>query len=344
VHALLLLALLGAAPSGAATPEAGDQAVVLVALPVNATRAMTEALHRLRGEAIAVGFEVRIVDATTETPSLAQLEGMSAGLAPAAIVAISHPGADADAQQAFDVWFQDRASGKAQVAHIDAGDVADEPERAEVVSAVRAVDFIRARMFDTLAGRNREPARVPPAPPPSADAGRGVRFELSAGLAVLGNPSGFAPSVAPSLAAGYRPTGWLRLGVAAFGFGTEPERSTEAGRASLGQRFVGASVGLLAPQWHRLRPLLDLGGGWHWVSASGQGEGGYRGLSKDLSSPAFSAQAGLEVALFPHLALELRGGTLWLRERADISVLEGRSLGSLGQPVWFGSLLFGARF
>jgi hypothetical protein len=343
VHALLLLALLGAAPSGAATPEAGDQAVVLVALPVNATRAMTEALHRLRGEAIAVGFEVRIVDATTETPSLAQLEGMSAGLAPAAIVAISHPGADADAQQAFDVWFQDRASGKAQLAHIDAGDVADDPERADVVIAVRAVDFIRARMFDTLAGRKREPASAPP-PPPPANVGRAERFELSAGLAVLGNPSGFAPSLAPLLAAGYRPTSWLRLGVAAFGFGTVPERSTVGGRVSVEHRFVGASVGLLAPPWHRLRPMLDLGGGWHWLIASGHGEGVAQGLSKTLSSSVFSAQVGLEVALLSNLALELRGGTLWLQTRADVSAPADISMGRLGRPLWFGSLLLGARF
>lgn len=307
---------------------------------MNATRAMTEALHRLRGEAIAVGFEVRILDATTDTPSLAQLEGISAALGPAAIVAISHPGADAQAQQAFEVWFQDRASGKAQVAHIDAGDVADAPERADVVIAVRAVDFIRARMFDTLAGRKREPASAPP----PVNTGRAVRFELSAGLAVLGNPSGFAPSLAPQLAAGYRPTSWLRAGVATFGLGTAPERSTEGGTVSLRQRFVGASVGLLAPPWHRLRPVLDLGGGWHWVIASGQGEGGYRGVAKTLSSPAFSVQAGLELALFPRLAVELRGGTLWLKERADISAPAGTSLGSLGRPLWLGSLLLGARF
>jgi hypothetical protein len=339
VTACVLLALLGAAPSSGAASPAGERAIVLVAVPANATGAMTEALNRLRGEATAVGFEVRILDAQTDTPSLTQLEALSAGLAPAAVVAISHPGEGEHAQHAFDVWFQDRGSGKAQVAHLDAGDVADAPERADVVVAVRAVDFIRARMFDTLAGRRREP---PPAPPPPA-AGRAERFELAAGLAVLGNPSGFAPSVAPLLAAGYRPTSWLSLGVHAFGFGTQAERSTQVGSVRVGQRFVGAWLGLLAPPWQRLRPMLELGGGEHWTLAGGQGTGGNLGRTKTLASLAFSAVAGLELALLPHLALALRGGTLWLQSRADIFAPAETPQGSLGRPMWFGSLLLGVR-
>jgi hypothetical protein len=341
VIALHLLALLEVSAVGpTVAPEAGAHALVVVALPANATRAMTEALNRLCGEAISVGFEVRLVDATTEVLSLAQLDGMSAGLKPAAVVAISRPGGGEQVQHAFDVWFLDRKSGKTSVAHLDAGEVDGEPERADVVNAVRAVDFIRARMFDSLAYQRAEP---PPSPPPAPKATRVPRFDLFAGLTVLGTPSGFAPSLAPLIAAGYRPLPWLRVGLTAFGFGNEPERTTLGGSVNVGQRFVGASVALLGPHWHRLRPTLELGGGEHWVIARGHAEEPYVGATRTLSSPAASTLAGLVVDIAPYLVLELRGGTLWLQRRADIDAPEGTGLGSLGRPLWVGSVLLGAR-
>jgi hypothetical protein len=342
VTALHLLALLHAVAGATATPEVPNQALVVVALPANATHAMTEALNRLRGEAIAVGFEVRLVDASTETLSLAQLDGISAGLRPAAVVAISQPGDGTQAPRALDVWFLDRGSGKASVAHLDAGDVADAPERREVVVAVRAVDFIRARMFDTLTSRRGEPPAPPPPPPAPKDAPV-RRYDLAIGLAVLGTPSGFAPSLTPEIAAAFRPAPWLRLGLSAFGLGSKPERSTVFGLVSLEQRFVGAWVGLLGPTWHRLQPLVELGGGEHWLVASGEGKAPNVGLTKTLSSPAASAVAGLLVELAPYLALELRGGTLWLHSRADVCATEESCLGNLGRPLWWGSVLLAAR-
>jgi hypothetical protein len=339
-HLLALLAA-GALVGTTAVPEAPAQALVVVALPANATSAMAEALNRLRGEAISVGFEVRLVDATTESLSLAQLDGISAGLLPAAVVAISPPSDEAQVQHAFDVWFLDRRSGKASVAHLDAREVADAPERADVVVAVRAVDFIRARMFDTLAGLRAQPA---PSPPPVPKDAPFARYDLAAGLVVLGAPSGFAPSLTPQIAAGYRPAPWLRVGLTAFGLGTEPERRTQVGGVSLGQRFVGASVSLLGRKWHRLQPMVDVGGGEHWVIASGDGTASYVGRTVTLSSPAASALAGLLFDIAPHLALELRGGTLWLLREASICATPELCLGSLGRPLWFGGGLLTARF
>ena len=338
---LCLLALLEAAASGTpAAPVPPSRALVVIALPANATHAMTLALNRLRGEAISVGFEVRLVDATTETLSLAELDGISVGLAPAAVVAISRPGADAQAQHTLDVWFLDRKSGKTSVAHLDAADVADAPDRADVVVAVRAVDFIRARMFDALAEQRAEPVPAPPSAPKDTPV---RRYDVAAGLVVLGTPSGFAPSVVPQLAAGYRLTRWLRLGVTGFGFGTEPERNTAVGSVSVGQRFVGASLGLLGPEWHRVQPVLEVGGGEHWVVTRGEGTEQSIGLAQTRSSPAVAASAGFLVDLAANLALEVRGGTLWLHSRVDINAPADTTIGSVGRPLWFGGVALGAR-
>jgi len=345
VIASLLLALLNAA-GATAVPEVPGQALVVVALPANATRAMSEALNRLRGEALAVGFEVRLVDSPTETLSLEQLENRSAGLKPAAVVAISRPGTSETAAHTFDVWFLDRGSGKASVAHIDTGDIGDAPERADVVVAVRAVDFIRARMFEALTNRRGEPPAPAPAlahPPPPPREAPIRRHDLAIGVAILGTPGGFAPSLALQLSAAFRPAPWLRLGFSAFGWGNKPERSVEVGTVRLEQRFVGAWVGLVGPTWHRLQPMVELGGGEHWLVARGEGKDNNLGLTKTLSSPAATIVAGLAVELLTPLSLEVRGGTLWLQSQDEVCAPDTTCFGTLGRPLWWGAMLLGAR-
>jgi hypothetical protein len=327
--ALVLFGFLAAASSGAAPrPSGPDPALVLVALPPNADPAILEALNRLRGEAMSVGFEVRLVDTGADPRVLDRLEGALAGLRPAAVVTVARPDPGQEGRGTLDVTFIDQSSGKISVAHFTAVEVADVQERGDVIIAVRAVDFIRARMFDALAGR-RVPPAPPPAPPPPP-APRVRRYHVAAGVAVLGTPSGFAPSVAPRLAVGYWLAEWLRLGIMAEGLGSEPGRRSEAGQVRLDQRFLGAAVTLASPSWHRGRLLLDMGGGEYWVTAHGDATAPYVGRAITLSSPGALASAGLAIALWPHVAVELRGGTLWLHSEAHVSATEDIYLGSLG--------------
>jgi hypothetical protein len=44
------------------------------------------------------------------------------------------------------------------------------------------------------------------------------------------------------------------------------------------------------------------------------------------------------------LALEARGGTLWLQHEARVNGTKENYLGSLGRPLWFGSFLLRASF
>ena len=340
--ALVLFGFLATASSGAAAlPSGPHPALVLVALPADADPAILEALNRLRGEAMSVGFEVRLVDTGADPRLLDRLDGALAGLRPAAVVTVARPDPGQPGPGALDVTFLDRATGKISVAHFSTVEVADAQERGDVIIAVRAVDFIRARMFDTLASRRAPP---PPPPPPAPPAPRLRRYHVAAGVAVFGTPTGFAPSVAPRLAVGFWLAEWLRLGIAAEGLGSEPERQSDAGRVRLDQGFIGADVTLMSRSWHRCRLLLDLGGGEYWLTARGDGTAPYVGRTITLSSPGATVSAGLAVRLLPYLSLELRGGTLWLQSEARVSATKEVYLGSVGRPLWFGSSSVAARF
>ncbi len=335
----VVFGLLQAGVADSSAADGGAPALVVVALPAEADPAILEALNRLRGEATSVGFEVRLVNPATESLTLEQLDRLWAGLRPAAVVSFARPD-DAQAPRALDVTFRDRGSGKTSVAHLTAGEVVDVQERADVIIAVRAVDFIRARMFDTLAGRRPEPAPLPP--PPTTVLRH--RYHLAAGLAVLGTPSGFAPSFAARLAVGYRPSGWLRIGATAFGLGSEPQRESTAGRVGLDQRFVGADVTLLGPEWHRFAPMLEVGGGEYWVVVRGDGTLPNVGRTVTLSSPGVATSVALALGILPSLALELRGGALWLQSQVQVRV-QGTNdtyLGNLGRPLWFGGVALAA--
>jgi hypothetical protein len=320
--------------------ESGQPALVVVALPANANHAILEALNRLRGEAISVGFEVRFVDAATESMTLARLDSLSRGLRSAAVVAFAGPEGSAKTGHSLDVWFLDRASGKTSVAHLSADEYADAADRGEVVLAVRAVDFIRARMFDTLAGRQVEPA-PPEARPARVRLGRGY---LGAGLGVLGGTAGFSPSLTPQVEVGYHWSEWSRVGVTGFGFGSQAENNSDAGRVSLDTTYVGVTFTVLGSAWHRIRPMIDLGAGEVWVRVQADAKSPNVGQTSTLTSPCVDLGLGLAVDLLPYLVLELRGGALWLQSQAKIYSTADVYLGAMGRPAWTGGARLSTTF
>jgi predicted outer membrane lipoprotein len=338
---IVLAGLVPVAAGDAAARSGGGPALVVVALPAQASPAILEALNRLRGEASSVGFEVRLVSSAEGALSLEQIERLWADLQPAAVVAFARRDDGAQTPPALDVTFLDRTSGRTSVAHLTAGEVTDAPERAEVIMAVRAVDFIRARMFDTLAGRRGEPP--PPPPPPSAVAPP-RRYAVTAGLAVLHAPSGFTVGLAPRMAVGYRAARWLRVAVTAFGLGQMAQREVEAGRVNLAQGFVGANAAWLGPAWHRLQPVFELGGGEYWVTTRGEAIAPNLGATTTLSSPGATTSLGVAFGILPWLALELRGSTLWLKSQVHINSMADVNLGTVGRPLWFGDVSLAASF
>jgi hypothetical protein len=322
-----------------AAADHGPVALVAVALPANANRAIMEALNRLRGEATSVGFEVRFVDATTEVAPLIQLESLSRGLRPAAVVAFAGPEDGTQAARSLDVWFLDRASGKTSVAHFAADEVANTGDRSDVIVAVRAVDFIRARMFDTLAGRQTDsPKPENQRSPPIS------RYYVAGGISILATSSGFQPAFAPQLQVGYRLTAWGRVDVTAVGFGTQPSLNSSAGQVSLDQRFVRASMTLFSPVWHGLQPLAEVGAGEYFVVVQGVPNAPRVGQTITKTSPGGVVSLGVAMPVVSRVFFELRAGTLWLENEPRIYGSAATYLGSVGRPTWLGGASLGASF
>jgi hypothetical protein len=336
---LTVLGLVCAASPGVTADGDASAALVVVALPVNANQAIREALSRLGGEATSVGFDVRFLDAGTETVSPEQLESLSHGLQPAAVVAFSGSQAGERPGHSLDVLFLDRASGATFVEHFVVED-AEAEDRAEVIVAVRAVDFIRARMLDALVRRAR--ASGPPEPPRPVP-----RYQLlyaSIGLNLLGTSSGFSPSLAPKIELGYEPAAWLRLSASGFGFGTRPSAESVAGKVDLDHRYLGASMTVLSPSWHRLRGALELGGGAYWMQMRGMSRASAPNTTERLWSAAMVSSVGVSWALARHLLLDVRGGALWLQQEGKIHGTELEPLGTVGRPSWFASTLLGVAY
>jgi hypothetical protein len=340
--ALALFGLIYADVAAAAAADNGNGAAkVVVALPANASRAILEALNRLRGEAISVGFEVRFVDASAEFNSLEQLDDLSLGLKPSAVVAFSGPKDSAQAPYSLDVWFMDRASGKISVAHLTAEGESDIEDRGDVIIAVRAVDFIRARMFDSLAGRRA----ATPKPQQASPSPSMKRKYVAAGVGVFSSFAGFKHSLAPQLELGYSITSWARVGANAFGLGTRPRVvDSNVGQVSLDQRFLGLSLTLQSRVWHRLQGLGEVGCGEYRVLVHGSANPPNTGKNATLSSLSALVSAGMALDLLSNVALDLRVGTLWLQDKPKIYSTESTYLGSVGRPTWFASLRVGVSF
>jgi hypothetical protein len=316
-----------------------------VAIPEGQNSAMQEALNRLRGEALSVGFEVRFIRVDTPLTPAAQLDSLSPGPRTAAVVVFANT-ADATAAEVsvrqLDVWFLDRSSRKTSVAHLHVSE--EEMDRADVVLAVRAVDFIRARMFDTLA--NRLATAAPPAsptPPPQPAPPAQHRGFVAGGLAVLGTSSGFSPSFLPYLEVGYQLRSWVSATVSAFGWGTRPTLQAQEGTVRIDQSFIGLGLTFAHWRWWRVLPHAELGGGAYHVVAEGIANSGFQGERMTAWSAGGRASLGVTASLSRRLFFDVTAGTLWLAPEPRLYSLS-TLVASTGRPSWVGTGLVGARF
>jgi hypothetical protein len=326
------------------TSAASRSSVIAVIVPSAANVQMVDALTRLRGEAVSVGFEIRLVESSAGMEPLGQLESVAREIGPAAVVAlVGKPDAEQPegaSIEAIDVWFLDRTTGKTSVGHLSVEEAAG--DRADLVLAVRVVDFIRARMFDSLVrtqALTRE-KRHPVAAPVAVG-----RRHLAFGLLGTGSFSGVSAAYLPYLEIGYGFRHWIRLALGAGGFGTQPHnvRVSTAGSATLDEQLGVVSVTLMAPAWWRLAPYVQTGPALFHVAVHGDGDSGYLGHDRLAWSPGWLASAGLEVVFFPHVVLQLSGGALLLLHEPQVFIA-GVEVASTGRPAWLGNALLGIAF
>jgi hypothetical protein len=298
---------------------------------------MEEAISRLRGEATSVGFEVQVLGSSDGVG--ASGTSLPSGVEPVAVVTLSRVGAGMMGH-AVDVTFLERASGRSSSVHLVAQDSPLDPGRGDVVVAVRAVEFIRARMADTLARRKISKPVVEPASAPP----RLRRVHLGLGAVVLTSWSGFGAAIVPSIDVAFRPAPWLGIGLIACGLGTRPHLATAVGGVSIDTRYLGVTASVSGREWHRLQPVFEVGGGTHRLVVRGDADDGYLDQTTSLSSPAATAALGLSLRLTPALALDGRAGTLWLLKQARVYAPADKQVASIGRPVGIFAFRLVARF
>jgi hypothetical protein len=342
------------APSPGPSSAQRPPAVIAVVAPPFADPAVTEALSRFRGEAVSVGFEVTVVTGSTGATPLAQMESAAhAGSAVATVAFVS--GGD---PRALDVWFTDRLTGKTVEGHVSVEN--ESGDRAPVVLAVKAVDFLRARMFDFLAARPREnpvpdeAVGAAPTPASGADSGassaldgatRGLAraaappasraprpsgLTLSLGVAALRSLQGLGTMVLPLFRAGYGLGGWSSVRLSLGGLGTRSRVDAAGGSATVAEDLAMAEW-VIAPGRGRLRSTLCLGVGVHDVRATGEAAAPYTTRSTGRLLLAGALSAGVGVALGERLSLVAEAGAFVLAPEPQVRIA-GLDAGRTGRP------------
>ena len=343
---LILAVLHGVAGPPFPAPASPPSTVIAVILPTTPNASMLEALYRLRGEADSVGLELRLVGAAADVEPQAQLDSVARGLAPAAVVALVGKTGHAAAEGAtlgsrldsIDVWCLDRATGKTQVGHLTVDESAG--DRADLLLAVRVVDFIRARMFDSLV-RNLAEARARQRQVVAHEV-QG-RWRAAAGVGSTGSFSGFSPALMPALEFGFAVRKWLCLTLGAEGLGSRPSRGTGTGNATIDQKLVAVSVAFAARTWWRLYPFVAVGASAYFVSVHGEGKSGYVGYEPSSWSPGLLGSVGVGAILSRHLVLQLGGGSMLLWREPKIYITDSE-VARTGRPAWLADALLGVTF
>lgn len=309
---------------------------LVVIVPTAATPTLRDALGRLRGEAESVGFAMQLVESAGHADPRTHMQQIAAATSPAAVVALVERPPQAETAGAIDVWFLDCATGRSSLGNLlvesEAGD------RAELLLAVRVVDFIRARMFDSLV---RSSAKAQSKPVLRHEP-MGRHF-VAAGMAATGSFDGLPTSLMPSIEAGFGIRPWLQISMVAQGFGSKPRRENRDGRVTIDEKLLLLSASLRGRGWWRFFPSAALGFSALFLSAHGEGKPGYLGHDDSAWTQGIFATVGGGVVLTPHVQLVASGGATMLRREPAVYVND-IEVARTGRPAWLGSAALGVSF
>jgi hypothetical protein len=293
--------IFGAAGARGAVAPQPPPKVILIRPPA-APPAVTEALVRLRGELVAVGFDAEVTELTLGADVRASLEKLappSVGAATAlvAVVASADPGS-------ADLWVIDRVTGKTVVRKVNASG-ADAPRVAEVL-AVRAVELLRASFLELAIAA--PPSFETPPPPPVVverfatatleEADWTWAVEAGGGTAdAIGGPWNAILSVARiEHAFGRR----LCARITFAGLGTAARVNTPEGYVGLSQTVLLAEVIARFRRDRRIEPIVSLGAGTLRLAADSHESAPYEALSGARWAAAGDAGIGVRLPLRAH--------------------------------------------
>jgi hypothetical protein len=336
---LRALALIWFAARGA---EAGaSNQVVAVVRPADPGPMITEVVTRVRGELVAAGFQVALIDHVPGTDPGAEMRSVAQRLHPLAIFGIFEQSAGA-----ADVWIADLVVGKTLVQRVepDAREGAPSKEGSSV-QALRAVELLRASLLELVVERSSLPPPSPPRqrdtpparawePAPSANAGT---FGIEAGAALLHSFEGIGPAVAPILRVVYQPSPTVALRLTASGFGTEPLLDAPAGQARVAQQFGLLEVAPIFFADAPLRPLLSFGAGAYHLEATGEAALPYEASTQQVWTALLDAGGGAHLSAGRHFGVSLEAHVLFTSTRPAVRIAQ-LEVGGAGRPSIVGSL------
>ncbi len=319
---------------GVAAPAWASSGHVALVRQTGSDPTIAEAIHRIRGELVAEGFDVSEVDAPTES---VPPDG-SAGPEPDVLATIDLS-VDSGTHVA-ELRVIDHLTNKIVMRRTLVDD-SDTPHAAEVL-AVRAVELLRASLLELLIEADRPgpnpqarnasqwaAKRLPPA--------RGSGWGLEVGACVLADFGGIPPAVLGLARIRRMLGGPLVVRVTVAGLGTQPRVDAAAGSAR-----VSEDVGLLelvAAPWQStvVHPLVSLGAGALYASVDGEANPPNAGRQSARWSAAFDAGVGAEAKIGTRFTVSLEAHAL-LAQPYPVVEFAGTDVAQSGRPSVVGSL------
>ncbi|WP_437960180.1 hypothetical protein WME76_11450 [Sorangium sp. So ce119] len=340
----LTLLLCAASPAASAEP-----ARVVLVRPGAADPSISEALIRIRGELVADGFDVELLDAQSASAPRPTMDdaGQQAGSAALIGLFLAPDG------QAAELWVVDPRTNKTLVRRIDTRGEAR--EHIVEVLAVRAVELLRASLLELLMSSRRPAAPLgdaapppsevnPPVPRPAAPSldqpSRRSMWGVELGGGLLASPGGIGPAlllVARLRVAPHGPHGPIEGRISLAGLGTAPRVAGPQASATVQQRF--GLVELAALPWPelRLRPRFSVGLGALHVAVDGEASWPYRGGHSARWAFAADAGAGVEFGLMRRIDVVVEAHALVAHPYPVVRFVETEAAHG-ARPALLGSL------
>jgi hypothetical protein len=334
----LAAALIALTTSLVSSAAHADSARVVLVRPAGHDTIVRETITRIRGELVADGFEVSVVDAAPGAPRDAVLADAGQGGTPAATIGLF---LDADARSAK-LWIVDRLTNKTVVRGVELNGSAR--GYAPEVLARRSVELLRASLLEIMVDERPVPperaaaraqastwATRPLEPPPP-------RWAAEAGAQVLG-VSGVGSAVMPIARVRLALNQRLGARLSLAGLGTRPRVESAGGSATVNQSLGLLEVVADVIPRGRLTPSISLGAGAYHIGVKGSATTPYVGQSDDRWVFAGDAGAGLVLALSPSFGLALESHVTLVTPYPVIRFLDEGSV-SVNNPMLSAALTF----
>jgi hypothetical protein len=337
---LALIALMVSFFSGVAR---ADSALVVLVRPPEQSPIVSEAITRIRGELIADGFDVSVVDAEPGSAPASTLEHADQQGSAAATIGLF---LRANATSA-ELWVVDRLTGKTVVRSVE---LANSPaDQAPEVLARRSVELLRASLLEILVeAPEKQPLEKPSGARAKASSWAAQalepapsRWAVEAGAQLLG-VGGVGSAVMPLARVRFAFNQRLGVRLTLAGLGTHLRVESPGGSATMNQQLALLElVGDIFPEG-RLRPSISVGAGAYHIGVEGSATPPYVGLSDDRLVFAADAGIGLALALSRSWALALEGHVILVTPYPVIRFV-GAETTEIGNPLLSGTLSVMAR-